>query len=357
MNTAKIQDAYFGFYEKLKHYMIGKNVNAMLHSYTDPSFSLTKEQEAEIDAFFAPYQKVSKISHAFYTQKTGVFSPCYIPMDLYLNVIDEYFNNRAESKFLDNKCYYYTLFAGIPQPEAVLFRIGGIWLDGEKNMVSQEEAFALLEREQAVFAKQATGSCGGKGVMHISREKGDMAEQFKEFLSYCKQDIVVQKAIKQHKDISAIHASSVNTMRIISLLSQEGVKIYSSILRVGVGDKKVDNASSGGVTCGITEDGTLKKRIFKLNGEEFDAHPTNGFVFDGYKLPGFEAAKALVRKAHPMVPHFKLVSWDIAIDENGDAILVEANLAKGSSEFHQLNNGPLFGEDTKRILDEVFGKR
>ena len=29
----------------------------------------------------------------------------------------------------------------------------------------------------------------------------------------------------------------------------------------------------------------------------------------------------------------------------------------GEIDFHQLNNGPLFGDDTKEILDEVFSSR
>ena len=356
MNTKKIREAYFGFYEYLKHVMISKNTNRMLHSYTEKDFALTREQENEVKKFYSQYQKISMISHAFYTQKTNVFSPYYIPMDVYLNVVDEYFNNREESKMMDNKCYYYTIFAGIKQPEPVIFRIGGLWFSPDMEMITFEQALDLLSKENVVFAKAATSSCGGKGVMHISVENGDMQEQFKEFLSYAKGDIVVQRAIKQHKDISNIFPNSVNTLRIISLLSKEGVKIYSSILRIGVGEAKVDNASQGGVTCGISDGGKLKARFYKLNGERHDVHPTNGFVSEGYKIPGFEKAKELVKKAHLMVPHFKLVSWDIAIDEEEQPILVEANLAKGSSEFHQLNNGPLFGEDTKKILDEVFGK-
>ena len=41
--------------------------------------------------------------------------------------------------------------------------------------------------------------------------------------------------------------------------------------------------------------------------------------------------------------------------ENGDAVLIEANMRKGGINFHQFNNGPLFGDFTKRVLDEVFG--
>ena len=66
-------------------------------------------------------------------------------------------------------------------------------------------------------------------------------------------------------------------------------------------------------------------------------------------------AKELVKKAHPMVPHFRLVSFDIAINEEGEPIFIEANLCKGSIEIHDFNNGPVFGEDTKKILDEVYG--
>jgi len=355
MNTQKIQDMYFGLFEKFKHIMIKKNVNRMLDSYTSPDFKLTKEQKEQIEEFYSPYEKITDISHAFYTEKTGVFSPYYLPMDIYLNRVDEYFDNRAESKYLDNKCYYYTIFPGIAQPEAVAFRIGGLWYSGEHTLIKKDEVYDIICKEKIVFAKQATASCGGKGVMYISEENGDVKKQFDEFLSYAKEDIVIQRPVKQHKDISNIFPHSVNTMRIISLLTEDGVKIYSSILRVGVGEEKVDNASKGGVTCGIADDGKLKARAFKLNGERHDVHPTNGFVFDGYQLPGFDRAKELVKKAHPMVPHFKLVSWDIAITEDGSPILIEANLAKGSSEFHQLNNGPLFGEDTKKILDEVYG--
>lgn len=157
-------------------------------------------------------------------------------------------------------------------------------------------------------------------------------------------------------DLARINESSVNTYRILSLLSKDGVKIYSSILRMGVAGAKVDNASSGGITCGITEDGRLKKRACRANGEWYDRHPTSGVEFNGYQLPGFAEAKKLVEKAHPMFPHFKMVSWDVALQEDGTPVMIEANLAKGELDFHQLNNGPLFGEDTKKILDEVFGR-
>ena len=51
-----------------------------------------------------------------------------------------------------------------------------------------------------------------------------------------------------------------------------------------------------------------------------------------------------------------MISWDMVVDEQGEALMLEANFAKGSLVTHQLANGPLFGEDTPRILDEVFSR-
>ena len=349
---------YFGFYEKMKHRAITKYTNRLLTGYTDEKFSLTKAQGSEVRAFYEKYlgKKISLASHRFYAQKSGVFDPRFIPMCTYLNVIDEYFNNRAESKFLDNKCYYPILFAGIRQPKILAMRMGGLWYSGDRELITTEDVKALINAETKIFAKQATASCGGKGVACIEAENGNMYTQLEEFLNQAKGDVVIQRGLEQHENLSAVNKNSVNTIRVMSLLTQEGVKIYSAMLRLGVGESRVDNVSSGGVTCGITESGILKAKLYKLNGESFDAHPTNGFRTDGYQLVGFDAAKELIRKAHPMVPHFRLVSWDIAIDKDGNAVLIEANLSKGSSEFLQLNNGPLFGDDTEKILDEVFGK-
>lgn len=357
MNIQKVQNLYFDVYEKLKQRMIAKHAKGIAEKWTDPEFRFTPAQEKEIRDFYAPYEKIDLIFHKWNVSCSGVYSPLYLPMDMYLNKVDEYYNNRAESKFLDNKCYYNNLFAGIPQPETLVCRIGGLWFSGDRQQISFEEAKEILDEQKDAFAKIAAGSCGGKGVSYFSAENGRLSEQLVAFIKGVPNDIIVQRPVKQHAALAKIHESSVNTYRIISLLSEEGVKVYSSVLRVGIGGQKVDNASKGGVACGISDEGMLKKYAFQLQGQRYETHPTNGFVFDGYQVPGIDKAKALVKRAHVMVPHFKLVSWDVIICEDGEPLLLEANLAKGTSELHQFCNGPLFGEDTKKILDEVYGRK
>lgn len=73
-------------------------------------------------------------------------------------------------------------------------------------------------------------------------------------------------------------------------------------------------------------------------------------------VPGYSKILEIVKKNHFTMPHFRLISWDFAVDIDHEPVMIEANLRYGELDFHQLNNGPLFGKDTRKILDEVFGK-
>ena len=53
----------------------------------------------------------------------------------------------------------------------------------------------------------------------------------------------------------------------------------------------------------------------------------------------------------------RLTSWDLSVNENGEPILIEVNLAYGGLFFHQIANGPVFGDLTEDIIREVIKKK
>ena len=128
------------------------------------------------------------------------------------------------------------------------------------------------------------------------------------------------------------------------------------ILSMGIKGSKVDNESSGGLTCGLTDDGKLYPTAHNKNGLIFSEHPDSHIIFNGYQIIKLDEVKEIVRQLHCRLPHFRLISWDFTINESVDPLLIEANLKYGGLECQQLNTGPLFGEDTGMILKEVFGK-
>lgn len=314
---------------------------------------LTDEQKAEALALFKPFHDISTIFHNFYTEKTGTFYSSYIPDDLHYCYIDPYFNNWKEAIYVDNKCMYDRLFRDVIQAENIVWRSNQLWFDGTSTAPLSPEALrSKVAAYPAVFVKIATESEGGSGVFYIGGEGKEAA--FEDCIRKTTADLVVQKPIVQHAQLSRINSSSVNTIRAISLLEETGVTVYSSILRMGIDGSKVDNASSGGITCGIDAHGHLKKYAYTAKGQRFQEHPNSKIVFEDYPIPSFDKILERIPGLHCQVPHFRLVSWDFAVREDGEPVLIEANLRYGEIDFHQLNNGPLFGEDTQRILTEVF---
>lgn len=50
----------------------------------------------------------------------------------------------------------------------------------------------------------------------------------------------------------------------------------------------------------------------------------------------------------------KLISWNFSVVEQGEPLLIEANFTGGQLDFHQLCNGPIWGNDTEAILADIF---
>lgn len=309
----------------------------------------------QVDMFWKKYRKISPKWGWYYASKNGIEDPRYIPNDLYYTKIDQHFNNRKLGWGFNDKNYYSLIFPGVRQPETVVRNIGGILEDEHYGLMTKEAALASICQNEEVVCKPTLESGSGRSIQFWNT-KTDI-DKIKAFIDDANEkDWIVQKIIKQHSELNKVHATSINTLRIVSILMQEGVYVLSSNLRMGSGGGRIDNVTAGGISAGINADGTLKKYATAyFSGERFEKHP-QGLVFDGFVVPGYQKAVEMVKSIHPLIPHFRLVSWDIAICEDGEPMLIEANMRKGGINLNQFNNGPLFGDMTERVLDEVFGK-
>lgn len=316
--------------------------------------NLSKEQRESAVAFFKPYAKVDPNFHEYYTKMYGEFFPEYLPNDLYMNYIDRFYNDGKKAVVLENKCYFAKMFPDMKQPDEVCYRLNGFWFAPDDGRISFEQVCETIANEQTIVVKQAIGSSGGHMVSFIDKDSA-MVDNFKNKVAGIKEDIIVQRPVIQHPDLSRMNASSLNSLRVVSLLRETGVTVYSVVLRMGINGMRVDNASSGGINCGVTETGYLRPRAHAKSGAILYEHPDSRIVFEEFKVPSYEKVIEAVKNVHPLIPHFRLVSWDFAIGQDGEPVLIEANLNRGGIHINQVNNGPLFGKDTKLVLDEVFG--
>ena len=318
--------------------------------------SLSREQLRTCREYYRRWFRLNPSFHEFYYEKTGIFDPRFIPNDIYFSYIDTYYNNGKYAAVLDNKCYYARMFGNLcRQPRVFAYRMNRIWFDEQMSPLSDEELIRRVSGAKELVVKKANDSCGGHGVHFVTGEGEEICAAFQKAVSQMPNDIVVQYPVRQHPALNKVHADSVNTIRVFSLYRKGQVKIYSTALRMGIGGARVDNGSSGGIVSGIEADGRLKPYAYTTKGEKFFTHPTSGVKFDEIVVPAYAEILEITKKLHPLIPDFRMVSWDFSVDDEGHPVMIEANLRSGGLIFHQLNNGPLFGDDTEEILDEVFG--
>ena len=80
----------------------------------------------------------------------------------------------------------------------------------------------------------------------------------------------------------------------------------------------------------------------------------SGVVLDGYQLPSYDKAIAFVKEMHGYLPFFNLVGWDIAIQENGEPIMIEWNARPGLSQSAFCSG---MGDYTERIIRELWPRK
>ena len=325
-----------------------------LNSNIDKSTKLTLEQKKQIREFWAPYCKISHKWALYYSSKNGNFDPRYIPNTLYYTKIDQHYNAKKLGYGFNDKNYYSLIFPNVKQPETVVRNIGGLFFDEQYHLISTYEAFERIISKNEVIIKPSQESGSGRGICFL---KSSQVESIKELLFNAKEsNYIAQSIVPQHPDLEIIHPGSLNTIRICTILLEDGVHVLSAVLRMGTGNSRIDNVTAGGISAAIKPSGKLDKYAYTYyTGERLERHP-QGVLFENYKIPEYSKAIDCVKSLAQTIGNFRLVSWDICIDDKCDIVLIEANMRKGGINLHQFDNGPLFGDLTARVLDEVFKK-
>jgi len=276
----------------------------------------------------------------------------YIPDDYFYCHVDPVFSKPRTAKIIDDKNLYDLLFYDAKRPKTVVRLNKGIILDRKYNMIDIDKALAICKNSNNLIFKPVSYSSGGRGILFWDANK-DTEQELKDLLCLKNVTYVVQEIVSQHEVLSRIHKESLNTIRLMTLLWKNEVIVLSSVLRMGSGGSRVDNVSSGGMACGILPDGRLKDDAYDGMFNRHEEHPQAG-RFGQYIIPNFDKCIELVKNLAPRVEEFsKMIGWDIAIDESGEPLLIEANLTFQELDFHQLCNGPIFGSMTTEIMTYV----
>jgi hypothetical protein len=295
--------------------------------------------------------------HELYWRITGSFDPAFIPAEIFYCRIEPTLNAMDYVPILTDKNNLYNLAVAPYLPEPVLHLVrGDLYLPGFIRVGETELGRIFSAHDEEFIVKPAVEHGGGRDmrVMTGSTACGFIKALIADHQSRSTADWVVQRPLEQCPEMARFNASSVNTLRILMMTTETGVIELSSVLRTGRSGMRVDNQAAGGLAAGI-ENGHLRGRALDCDWHFVEAHPDSKFAFVG-ELPAYQEALEICRKLQKSLPWFDLVSWDVAIDSKHQPRIIEFNVASQEIDFHQMNNGPLFGSEGGTALSQVLAR-
>lgn len=231
----------------------------------------------------------------------------------------------ARDKFV---FYQYCKSLGMPYPQTIgLVSKGEVsWYDGEKMEFSPLES--IKEKTFDAFCKEVNGE-SGKGAFCLKVMDGKLFDRDVEISleelrkRFGSATFIIQEKLKNHPAIDAVYNKSLNTIKLITFLNDDGtVDFFDSVMRFGAGGNFVDNASRGGVFVGIEEDGTLQEVGYHEPGIKKNlvvpgVHPDTGVQFGGMKIPYWNELLTTAKRFHKFFYGIPSIGWDVAITPDG----------------------------------------
>ena len=228
------------------------------------------------------------------------------------NTIVTLLNNKEYYHILDNKIEFNNKFGEY---------LGRKWLD--MSTATFDDFKAFLEGLDIIISKPSAEACG-RGVEKINVADYPSPEALAQHLKTLDSGLL-EEFVVQHEAVSKLYPLSVNTYRIVTVLTNGEPHIVYAFIRIGNGGRFVDNINAGGMAAPINiETGIIEYPAFDKDSIYYETHPYTNCPIKGYQLPQWDKAVETVLKAATVVPEVGYVGWDVAATENG-VVLIEGN--------------------------------
>lgn len=199
---------------------------------------------------------------------------------------------------------------------------------GRKQINLAEASFdefeQFMKELDVIIAKPFADNCG-HGVMKLyKKDFSSLKEMYDHIIT--SGSLLVEECIVQHEDISRCYPYSVNTLRVVTIIADDGQPhIVYAFIRIGNGGRVVDNINNGGMAAPIDLDtGIINNVAFDKDSNYYDTHPQTGTPIVGFQIPMWDKVKELVVEAAKKLPQVRYIGWDVAVT-NTRPVLVEGN--------------------------------
>ena len=190
--------------------------------------------------------------------------------------------------------------------------------------LSYEEFLKKIDGVEDLICKP-TSSTQGKGIVkiHCGSDVADKRAVYDQIMSM-KKRMICEECIIQHPAIAAFNHSSVNTIRVLTIVYEGRCHHVYAGFRMGCGDI-VDNFHAGGIIATVDiQTGVTCMDAIDLEGRHYPLHPKSNLPTLGFQIPCWDQILSLTQEAALRLNGVGMVGWDVAVTEKGPC-LIEGN--------------------------------
>ena len=229
------------------------------------------------------------------------------------NSIVQRMNPKEDWHYFDNKAEFNTLFSKYIKRD---------WLELNSDTSIDEFKKFIAGKDKFIY-KPLYGSSGvGIKVFHAESWLQNIEDFFFKLQSLGQ--AIIEEMVVQHDSLMKLNPSSVNTIRVATLLGEKKQGIVYAFIRIGNG-KEVDNVDCGGMAARVDlTSGKLLTVGADKSGNTFKTHPGTNTDIIGFTIPFWEDIKSMCLEASKIVPSMRFIAWDVAVTNKGP-LLIEGN--------------------------------
>lgn len=214
------------------------------------------------------------------------------------------------------------------------------------------DAFLNFVKNNPVFIVKPVDQLCGSGIEKIDTKDLDLKALYEQLIA--NKQLLLEEIICQDKTMASLNASSINTIRVVTVIKNNQVYTPFIALRIGRKGQVVDNFNHGGLNALVDENGLVYTTGVTKDEHEYDIHPDSGVKIKGFQIPNFQAVLEFAKQLAMVTPSLGMCGWDLCISDSKGVTVIEGNHLPGYDLYQCYGHRSADKIGKKPIFDAII---
>ena len=156
---------------------------------------------------------------------------------------------------------------------------------------------------------------------------------------------VFQRYIDQHELLEAFMPSSVATLRITTVIEDDGTcSARACYVRFARMDETHVSAETDICLSIDPKNGQFEEHALLPNWQTINRHPDTGLSFAGNTFPQYDQCVSTVKRLHKKIPAVRCVGWDVVVNKSNEVEILEWDGQHNGIKTAEASQGPCFAD-------------